>query len=62
MTDREDAWAEVHESMPAKWRLGLPSRDVRTGTWIVSAYERGHGRLAKPVTVTGTGATETEPV
>jgi len=31
-----------------------------TGQWTVSAYQRDHGRLAKPVTVTGTGQTDVE--
>lgn len=60
MTDAtEAAWDAVHEALPARWRVGLPSRHPSTGVWTVTAIDgRTTGRGKVPRSVTGTGETE----
>lgn len=61
MTDdaREAAWGNVHEALPAGWRVGPAAiGDPLLGTWSVTALQRAHGRLAVAITVTGTGPDE----
>jgi hypothetical protein len=59
------AWDAVHEALPARWCVGLPSFDpgVRRpdgyrGAWSVTARGPHPGRGKRPQTVTGTGEDE----
>ena len=60
--NREAAWDAVHEALPARWCVGMPSYDpgvVRPGgyrgAWSVTARGPHPGRGKVPQTVTGTG-------
>jgi hypothetical protein len=63
---RAVAWDAVHEALPARWCVGMPSYDpgvVRSdgyrGAWSVTARGPHPGRGKTPQTVTGTGDDET---
>jgi hypothetical protein len=56
---REAAWDAVHEALPARWTVGLPSRHPHTGLWSVTAIGPHPGRGEQPQTVSGTGEDET---
>lgn len=65
MEAREAAWDAVHEALPARWCVGMPSFDpgvVRPdryrGAWSVTARGPHPGRGKTPQTLTGTGADE----
>ena len=56
MDDTDEAWDAVHEALPARWHVGLPSLSEPTlGRWSVTARGPHPGRGKTPQTVTGTG-------
>jgi hypothetical protein len=57
---RDDAWAGVHEALPARWHVGPPSRDPHTAALGITAHGPHPGRGKMPQTVTGTRETETD--
>jgi len=58
--EREAAWDAVHEALPARWAVGLPSCHPSTREWTVTARGPHPGRGKQPETVTGAGETEIE--
>ena len=59
MTDREDPWDDVHEALPAGWRVGPVTYSPAIPGYSVSAWSAGDSRARRPQTVTGTGVDET---
>jgi hypothetical protein len=57
--DREEAWDAVHEALPARWAVGLPSQHPSSMTWSITARGPHPGRGKHPQTVTGSGEDET---
>lgn len=51
--DRDAAWDALHEALPARWIVGLPSRHPSTGVWSITAIGPHPGRGKIPQTVTG---------
>jgi hypothetical protein len=58
MPEREEAWAAVHEALPARWQVGRPSFDPGRHAWIITALGPHPGRGKMPVAVSGTGEDE----
>ena len=56
---REIAWEAIHEALPSRWHVGPPTFDPGRHLWSVTARSETHGRGHPPVTVSGTGETET---
>jgi hypothetical protein len=47
--DRRDAARNaVHDALPARWTIGLPSRHPSTGIWTVTAIGPHPGRGKQP--------------
>jgi hypothetical protein len=58
-TDREAAWDALHEALPARGQMGLPSYDPGRQLWQATAIGPHPGRGKLPVVVSGTGEDET---
>jgi hypothetical protein len=58
MTERDEAWDAVHESLPARWQLGPPTYSPADHAWHVTARGPHAGRRTHPQTITGTGEDE----
>jgi hypothetical protein len=58
--EREAAWDAVHEALPARWAVGLPSQHPSTREWTITARGPHPGRGKHPPTVTGAGESEIE--
>jgi hypothetical protein len=56
--EREEAWGRLHEAIPARWHVGLPSFDPGRPGWSISAVGPHPGRGKLPVYVTGFGDDE----
>jgi hypothetical protein len=56
--EREAAWFAVHEALPARWTVGLPSQHPSTGIWTATAIGPHPGRGKQPEAVTGSGEDE----
>jgi len=54
----EDAWAAVHEALPARWQVGPVTYDPGRHAWSVTARSGARGRGNPPVTVSGAGEDE----
>ena len=59
MNDRQAAWDAVHEALPAGWTVGPPTYDPGVPGWSVTARSDQYSRRKPPMTVTGTGDSET---
>jgi hypothetical protein len=62
MDEREEAWGRLHEALPARWRVGLPSYDPGRHAWSISAIGPHPGRGKIPICVRGNGEDELEAV
>ena len=64
MDEREAAWSELLDRLPARWRVGRPSRDVLSGRWTVTVIgPKTTGRYGPPPeSATGTGVDEVAAV
>jgi len=58
MDAREDVWARLHESLPARWTVGRPSYDPGARIWSISAVGPDRGRGKVPTSVQGRGEDE----
>ena len=60
MTDpRHRAWDDIHDLLPAGWRVSAPSYDPGVRGWSVTAVAPKRGkRLKPPESLTGTGEDE----
>jgi hypothetical protein len=61
MSERDDAWAAVHDTLPAGWSVGRPSRHLEEHErpWHVIAVDLRR-RARRHQYVKGTGWTEAE--
>ena len=59
MSELEEAWAEVHDALPAGWEVMRPNYHVEDRRWHVFAADHRRGRK-RPDYVEAIGLTEAQ--